>query len=271
MTDNSIELGTPPRYDRGATRYDRADPVEAVDTKPFWKVPPLHKRDVRLLFAVYVGLTAIYTLVGLAIVKWWEPSAAGRADADVNRWFADGRTDSRTRLADIGSAISNTETKIALVLVMLPLMLWMYRRWHDWALITVGLLLEVSVFGTASKLVGRERPPVEQLDGAPTHSWPSGHIAASIVFYVGLAVIIFWNNRSRLSRAVAIAMAIAAPTAVIVSRLYLGMHYPTDVLGGVVLGFTSLAIVRALLLRSGTMVSAPVRANGTPRSSIKAA
>ena len=93
MTDNSIELGTPPRYDRGATTYDRADPVEAVDTKPFWKVPPLHKRDVRLLFAVYVGLTAIYTLVGLAIVKWWEPSAAGRADADVNRWFADGRTD----------------------------------------------------------------------------------------------------------------------------------------------------------------------------------
>ena len=69
--------------------------------------------------------------------------------------------------------------------MLLPLMLWMYRRWHDWAFLTIALLFEVSVFGISSKIVGRDRPPVEQLDGAPTASWPSGHIAASVVFYVG--------------------------------------------------------------------------------------
>ena len=56
------------------------------------------------------------------------------------------------------------------------------RRWR--------LMFEVAVFGTTSKLIARDRPPVEQLDGAPTNSWPSGHIAAAVVFYVGLAIIV---------------------------------------------------------------------------------
>ena len=221
-----------------------------TDERPFWKVPPLRRHDYGTLFGVWAAMTAAYCLVGLAIVHSWEPSALGTADADISRWFEDRRTDTWTRLAHWGSALSDTETKVVLVLGMLPLMLWMYRRWQDWCLITVGLLLEVSIFGTTAKLIGRDRPPVEQLDGAPTNSWPSGHIAASVVFYVGVAVVIFWNNNSRLSRTVAVAVAILAPFIVTMSRLYLGMHYVTDAIGGAILGLITLAVVRALLLRA---------------------
>ena len=90
-------------------------------------------------------------------------------------------------------------------------MLWMYRRWHDWAFIVVALLFEVSVFGTSSKIVVRDRPPVEQLDGAPTNSWPSGHVAAALVFYIGLAMVVYWNTRSKVSRTVFTVLAVAAP------------------------------------------------------------
>jgi undecaprenyl-diphosphatase len=233
--------------------------LEHPDTKPWWKVPPLHKAQLKMLAAIWLALTVAYVLVGLAIVHLWEPSAGGRADARVSSWFADHRTDQRNHLAKIGSAFSNTETKIALLLVLCPLMLWMYRRWHDWAFLTIGLIFEVTVFFTASKIVRRDRPHVEHLDSAPTFSWPSGHIAACVVFYVGLCTVVYWNTRSRLARVVFTTIAVLVPLVVITSRLYLGMHYVTDAIGGVVLGVLTLLIVHHLLVaaRGGRPMSDP--------------
>lgn len=218
--------------------------------RPFWKVAPLHRRDYGVLAAFYVVLTSMYLAVGWMIVNWWETSPLGEAEADVNRWLEDRRTDNLKHLAELGSALSNTETKIALGLMLLPLMLWMFRRWHEWTFIVGGLVLEVAVFGTTAKIIARDRPPVEQLDGAPTNSWPSGHIGAAVVFYVGLAIVIWCNPRfNRVSRIGAVVIAIVAPAIVIISRLYLGMHYLSDALGGMVLGLTVLAIMWHLLFK----------------------
>lgn len=230
-----------------------------ADERPFWKVPPLHKSQYKMLALTWLALTAAYVLVGLAVVHLWEPSAGGRADARVAEWLNDRRTDERNHLAEIGSAFSDTETKIGLLVILCPLMLWMYRRWHDWAFLAVGLLFEVAVFFTSSKIVRRERPQVEQLDTAPTFSWPSGHIAACVVFYVGLATVVFWNTRSTLSRMVFATLAVVVPLVVITSRLYLGMHYVTDAIGGVALGILTLLIVHRQLLaaRGGRPLSDP--------------
>jgi undecaprenyl-diphosphatase len=229
------------------------------DAKSFWKVPPLHKPQVKALALIWVGMTAAYVIVGLAIVQWWEPSGGGRAEARLSEWLDGHRTDQRNDLATIGSALSDTGTKIGLLVILCPLMLWMYRRWHDWTFIAVGLLLEVSVFFTASKIVRRERPQIVQLDTAPTFSWPSGHIAACVVFYVGIATIVFWNTRSKLSRAVFAAIAVVAPIIVITSRLYLGMHYASDAIGGVALGLLTLLVMRHLLIaaRGGRPLTDP--------------
>jgi len=253
--------------DRDVTSVDTPDaPIttgertaDAVPAKPWWKVPPLHKHQLKMLALIWLALTAAYIVVGLAIVHLWEPSGAGRADERLSEWFADHRTEQRNDIAKIGSAFSNTETKIALLLVLCPLMLWMYRRWHDWAYITIGLIFEVTVFFTASKIVRRQRPHVEHLDSAPTFSWPSGHIAASVVFYVGLCTVVYWNTKSRLSRTVFAAIAVVIPLVVITCRLYLGMHYLTDAIGGVILGVLTLLIVRHQIVaaRGGRPLSDP--------------
>ena len=235
-----------------STTTHTPDASVAVDhPRPFDRSAPLDRQHVYVLAGAYVVLLTIYTAVGFAITQWWDTSSAGAREADLNRWFEGHRTEQRNQLAEWGSALSNTETKIALVLMLLPLMLWMYRRWHDWAFLTIALLFEVSVFGISSKIVGRDRPPVEQLDGAPTASWPSGHIAASVVFYAGLAMVVFWHTRWWVSRTVFTVIAIAAPVIVITARLYQGMHYATDAAGGVVLAIVTLLLVRELMIRSG--------------------
>ena len=232
---------------------------QPVEAKPFWKIAPLHKAQWKALAVIWLAVVAAYVLVGLAIVQWWEPSGGGEAEARLSKWFDDQRTDERNHLAKIGSAFSDTETKIGLLLILCPLMLWMYRRWHDWTFLAVGLIFETAAFFTTSKIVRRERPQIEQLDTAPTFSWPSGHIAACVVFYVGIATVVFWNTKNKLSRAVFATIAVVVPLIVIVCRLYLGMHYLSDAVGGVVLGLLTLLIVRHQLIaaRDGRPLSDP--------------
>jgi membrane-associated phospholipid phosphatase len=91
-------------------------------------------------------------------------------------------------------------------------------------------------------LVDRERPPVRHLDEVPpTSSFPSGHTAATIALWGALAVLANERARSALVRNLFLVLAFVVPLLVASSRLYRGMHFLTDVLGGVLLGVLWLA------------------------------
>jgi membrane-associated phospholipid phosphatase len=94
------------------------------------------------------------------------------------------------------------------------------RHWAHIAFLVGALVIEVTIFVTTTFVIDRERPTVPRLDpGPPTSSLPSGHVAASIVLNVGLALIITSLARSKLVRAVVWVVAIALPIFVAVSRL----------------------------------------------------
>jgi membrane-associated phospholipid phosphatase len=127
-------------------------------------------------------------------------------------------------------------------------MLWSYRRWHDWALITIALVFEMTIFFVASKVVRRDRPIVEHLD--QTFGWPSGHVAAAVVLYPGLALVVYAHTRSKAWRLLSAIAALMVVAVIGIARLYLGLHYLTDVIGGALLGALSLLVVRRALVES---------------------
>ena len=115
------------------------------------------------------------------------------------------------------------------------------RHWRELGFIVAGLAVEASVSFTTSTLITRTRPNVPRLDAAqPTGSFPSGHTAAAIVLYVSLAIVITSLVRNTFLRALAWLLAIALPIYVGFSRLYQGMHHPTDLIGSVVIAAGSL-------------------------------
>ncbi len=97
----------------------------------------------------------------------------------------------------------------------------------------------------------RPRPQLPWATVLPDYSFPSGHTMNSVAFYVALAVII-WSIRGRRSGTFALAIAIALCGLIGLSRIYLGYHYFTDVLGGVLAGTGWLLIVLAAV-RSGPL------------------
>ncbi|NQE90371.1 phosphatase PAP2 family protein [Nocardia terpenica] len=86
-------------------------------------------------------------------------------------------------------------------------------------------------------VVGRSRPPVvDHLVVETNQSFPSGHSLGSIVVIgVLAALLVLWAGRTAVRVAV-VAVAAIFVAAVGISRLYLGVHWPTDILGGWSLG-----------------------------------
>ena len=76
-----------------------------------------------------------------------------------------------------------------------------------------------------------------RLDVAPpTSSFPSGHTAAAVALYGCLALVVLRQSANRWAARTIAVLCCCVPVIVAVSRVYRGMHYLTDVLGGVLLG-----------------------------------
>jgi undecaprenyl-diphosphatase len=85
-----------------------------------------------------------------------------------------------------------------------------------------------------------ERPRPEQLPhliSASGFSYPSGHSLAAAALYLTVAVLALRHFRTLASQATILAMALFVIALVGGSRIYLGVHFPSDVAGGMALGF----------------------------------
>ena len=97
---------------------------------------------------------------------------------------------------------------------------------------------------TMKLLFERPRPQLDYAQVLPDYSFPSGHTMNALVFYVALALIV-WSVFGRRVGLVALVVALVLAFGVGVSRIYLGYHYLTDVVGGVFAGTAWLLVVGA--------------------------
>lgn len=208
--------------------------------------------------AALVLLVAAVVLFGLGVaagtaVEAADDTAFGRADADASRWFEDRRTGAWDAVTDRVTDLAWTPWLVGIA-VLTALLAWRaWRRWREPLLVLLAVGGEIGVFVAVAGVVDRARPPVERLDDvAATASFPSGHTGGAVALYGGLAVLAAVHIRRRWLRVAVIALLVLVPVAVGLSRLYRGMHYPTDVAAGALVGGAWLACVAGTTLATGT-------------------
>lgn len=202
------------------------------------------------LLAVALKLVAgAVVLAGLLMLTGVALASSKVGDSRVERWFAHHRTAVLNTLTDAGSHIGSTPGIIvAASITVLALRLWL-GRWYESIVVVVAVAGELCIFLAVTATVDRQRPDVPHLDAAPpTSSFPSGHTAASTALYALLAYLALRYARSRGGAIAAVTLCLAVPVVVAVSRLYRGMHFPSDVIGGMACGGLWLAIVLTVLM-----------------------
>jgi membrane protein DedA with SNARE-associated domain/membrane-associated phospholipid phosphatase len=119
------------------------------------------------------------------------------------------------------------------------------RRWAEFWVLLAGMALTQIGIWEIKDAVDRPRPP-EPLVATSGSSFPSGHAAHSVL-YVWLAVTIVLRLRPGMARAAAVVGAGIALTALVgLSRVYLGVHYLSDVSGGWALGAAAFSFCAAV-------------------------
>lgn len=117
------------------------------------------------------------------------------------------------------------------------LVLWWWQR-RAAALFLAAAMLSATALSTTLKVfIDRPRPHLaSHLDLVTTASFPSGHALVGTVFYLSLALLLAPLLRAPSARRGLLGLAVVLSLATGVSRVALGVHWPSDVLGGLALG-----------------------------------
>src|SRR5690606_20226402 len=117
--------------------------------------------------------------------------------------------------------------------VLLSLLLLLLRQWRA-ALFAILTLLGTAVAnGTLKALFARSRPDV-LLEPLSSFSFPSGHSSAAFAFFLTLGVLAGRDQPPRM-RLTWLLLASLPAAAIAISRVYLGAHWPSDVIAGAIL------------------------------------
>lgn len=179
---------------------------------------------------------AVLALMALVLAMLTDAAAEGDGLTAVDRpiwsWLIDHRTPLLTEAAKALSDVGSTGV-VAVVAVATAVILWFRHRRQDAVLIvavTAGAGLIVLL---AKPIVGRVRPPEEfRLVVETNQSFPSGHAVASAAVIGVLAAVLVPSLHHRWERVLVRVLAAALVLAIGLSRLYLGVHWTTDVVGG---------------------------------------
>lgn len=149
-----------------------------------------------------------------------------------------------TALAHLLSLIGSNGVWIPVAIIFIALLWFSTRRKQAVAMVTVlggAALLENGLkFG-----FHRARPQPYFGTLPATYSFPSGHALFALCFYCLLAAIITKDIGSAGARVVVWSVALLLALGIGLSRIYLGVHYPSDVVAGYLAGGAWLALLRA--------------------------
>lgn len=110
-----------------------------------------------------------------------------------------------------------------------------YRQWKYikllMAIVFSGAILNLFV----KELIGRDRP-IDPLFQEIFHSFPSFHAMNSFIFYSLCVLFIYSLTRNRIYTLLSFCVGVLIVLGVGISRIYLGVHYPTDILAGYIIG-----------------------------------
>jgi undecaprenyl-diphosphatase len=205
------------------------------------KTARFRHRDYLPVAVIVLGGAALTTWAGdafmdLAELVHSQSPALRQFDARIHDWAVTERSPIATKIF-VAATYIGSPVALGIIVAIVAAMLIVQHRYR-WAIYLVGttgigalMLLELK------RYFARARPDLaEALRRASGYSFPSGHSMGSAVVFGALGYLALRSQRTWRAKAAALAMAMTLLVTIAVSRVYLGVHWTSDVGAGVVIG-----------------------------------
>jgi len=189
-----------------------------------------------------IGVVFLFTAVAASIASGW---LLLHWDEPVQRLVEDNRGPVLDRIFRTASLLGSTKV-IFPVGALFVIITW--RRCRSTAIAIAVVTLARPLIETGIKeIVDRQRPALDRLVDGTGPSFPSGHVVAAVALWGMLPLVVGLWTRSEKVWWTSFGVASVLILFIAASRVYLGVHWPTDVVAGLLLGSFILLGIEAVL------------------------
>jgi undecaprenyl-diphosphatase len=239
-----------------------------------------HGRNFYTAVGIFLIVGTLVAIVGtIAFASLAEVVREGytqQFDTAVLRWLGAHHTPTLTTIMQEVTPLG-TGVVVLTIVGVTTAFLWHTEHKHSARMLLAATAGNILLNNGLKLLFDRERPDVfEWATHASSSSFPSGHAMSATVVYGTVAYLLARLQKHAWSRALTLLVAILLVALICLTRLYLGVHYPSDVLGGIIVGlawsgFCMATLEASLALARRRAPASVVEEAPTPKEQVTAA
>lgn len=199
----------------------------------------------RPLSAIPFLIIGVIFLVLFGVVAWgvyFESNWVESLDLTWIDLIQGGISESKTAFVTKITDLGNIRLVIALTIII-AIVLFFKRRYAEGLWLGGTMLLCAAIIGKIlKKAFDRERPQFLQLIEKTNESFPSGHATATTIFYGLIGLVLVLTLTGAWKKVIVGFITLAWIIFILVTRIYLGVHFPTDVIAGFLYGMAAVFI-----------------------------
>lgn len=199
-----------------------------------------HSKNEDLPYYVTILVSAVLFIVAMnAFVELTDELAENELDGVdevVTEYIISFRSETMTGYLTFVTNLGDRNAYIIITILLAAYYLIKHRSWKFIVQTTLVLLLATLSNIVLKQVIHRDRPSLEHLVTVNTLSYPSGHSMSAMAYYGFLIYLCLRYNMRRWVRYVFVVLLMLLILSIGVSRIYLGVHYPTDVAAGFIGG-----------------------------------
>jgi undecaprenyl-diphosphatase len=210
-----------------------------------------HVKNAYAVFGIFLvsgaAVAVVCTYAFAKLAKHVQSGGTQGFDDAVMRWIAQHQyplvQQSMLEVTALGTGVV-----VAMVIFVAALFLWLNKHKHSAVLLLVANFGGMVLNNLLKLGFDRPRPQVFKWGTyAASSSFPSGHAMSSVIVYGTVAYLAARLQQRRASRALTLTFAALIILLICASRMYLGVHYPSDIAAGLIIGLAWAGFCMAIL------------------------
>lgn len=204
-------------------------------------VRKFHQYNANLPYIITVAIALILVVGGInlfiELTDTLKTETLALYDQQITDYVISYRTPNLTNYFIFVTHVGDIYGYLFVLIATVLLSLLVFKHWKYVVQITTVLMLSAVSNLILKRFIDRARPGIEHLVSVETLSYPSGHAMSAMAFYGFLIYLIYRFKMNIFLKVGIIIILIFLILSIGISRIYLGVHFPSDIAGGFIAGF----------------------------------